>query len=66
METRKPKEHEQRRHNNKRAVLVPPVFCSVNSRKNKFDFGVPSPQGMVMPIVMMIPKMIKMRIVDGG
>ena len=33
---------------------------------NKFDFGVPSPQGMVMPIVMMIPKMIKMRIVDGG
>ena len=34
--------------------------------RNKFDFGVPSPQGMVMPIVMMIPKMIKMRIVDGG
>ena len=30
-------------------------------KQNKFDFGVPSPQGMVMPIVMMIPKMMKMR-----
>ena len=40
--------------------------------KNKFDFGVPSPQGMIMPIVMMIPKMMKtemkmkMEIVDSG
>ena len=29
LETRKTKEHEQRRHNNKQHVLVGPVFCSV-------------------------------------